>query len=128
MKVFTKDELIKGLLDHPYDTNPDFTARVNYFYISPDQKMLMAYYESPTGWFDAEIDGFDEIDYVLEVSVRLISQTETLTANAGDCFLIQTGDKFRWEMVKPSRMIFFLYPITGEIQDFIDSIRQRTRS
>jgi ethanolamine utilization protein EutQ (cupin superfamily) len=128
MKLFSKDELIAGLKDHPYDTNPDFTARVNYFYFSPDGKMLMAYYESPIGWFDAEINGFEEIDYVLEGLVRLSSKNGTLTAKAGDCFLIQNGDRIRWEMVKPSRMIFFLYPVTGEIQEFVEHILQRKPS
>lgn len=121
MKVITKPELIRGMVDHPYDSNPDLIARVNFFFFSTDGKMAMAYYESPQGWFDADVTGFEEIDYVLEGEVRLTSATEKLTAKAGDCFLIQDGDKFRWEMTKPSRMIFFIYPITRDIRKLIDS-------
>ncbi len=119
MKVITRDELIKGMVDHPYDTNPDLVARVNFFYFSMDHKMVVAYYESPPGWFDVEVKGFDEIDAVLEGEVELISGEETLTARAGDCFLIQDGDKFRWQMTRPSKMFFFIYPLTRQIEDLI---------
>lgn len=121
MKVFTRDELVNGLVDHPYDTNPDLVARVNFFYFSKDHKMAMAYYESPPGWFDVEVNGFDEIDAVLEGEVELISDEATLLAKAGDCFLIQDGDKFRWQMTSASKMIFFIYPLTRQIEDLIAS-------
>ena len=81
----------------------------------------MAYYESPPGWFDAEINGFNEIDAVLEGEVELVSERETLTAKEGDCFLIQDGDKFRWRMTRSSWMIFFIYPLTKEFEGLIAS-------
>lgn len=125
MKVITQKELVGNLVDHPYDTNPALVARVNFFYYSGDGKMAIAYYKSPKGWFDVEVNGFDEIDYVIEGEVELISGTETLVAKSGDCFLIQNGDKFRWRMTKPSRMIFFIYPLTQEISDLISSFYQK---
>ena len=125
MKVISKPELISGMVDHPYDSNPELTAKVNFFFFSEDGEMAMAYYESQVGWFDADISGFEEIDYVLEGEVRLTSASESLTAKAGDCFLIQDGDHFRWEMIKPSRMIFFIYPITRDIRELIDSFYKR---
>ena len=121
MKVFSKGELHGGMVDHPYETNPDLLAKVNFFYYSPDGKMAMAYYESPKGWFDVEVKGFEEIDYVLEGEVELVSEKRKLKAKAGDCFLIQDGDKLRWEMKRYSRMIFFIYPITEEIRELIVS-------
>jgi ethanolamine utilization protein EutQ (cupin superfamily) len=126
MKVFTQDELIKGMVDHPYDTNPGLLAKVNFFYFSENHKMTVAYYESPVGWFDVEVDGFDEIDFVLEGEVELIADGKTLTARPGDCFLIQGGDKFRWRMTKPSKMFFFIYPITKELENLIASFYRRT--
>jgi ethanolamine utilization protein EutQ (cupin superfamily) len=126
MKVISKDELFKGLVDHPYDTNPDLVARVNFFFFSDDNKLALAYYESPKGWFDVTVEGFSEIDYVLEGEVELESETETLTARAGDCFLIEDGDQFRWKINEFSRMIFFIYPITEDIRQLIDSFYQRT--
>lgn len=126
MRLMTKDDMLQGLQDHPYDTNPDLMAKVNFFYTSPDGKLTMAYYESPVGWHDVEVSGFEEIDYVLEGEVELVSETESIVAKAGDAFLIEEGDKFRWHMRKPSRMIFFIYPLTKEISEFIDSFYQRT--
>jgi len=121
MKLISKDELVKGMVDHPYESNLDLTAKVNFFYLSKDRKMAVAYYESPPGWFDVEVNGFDEIDYILEGEVELISDAEVLTVKAGDCFLIQDGDKLRWRMTKFSKMIFFIYPLTEEIDQLIES-------
>lgn len=126
MRIFTKADFIRGLVDHPYDTNPDLVAKVNFFYKSGDGKLTMAYYESPAGWFDVEVEGFNEIDYVLEGEVYLITEEQELVARAGDAFHIQDGDRFRWQMTKPSRMVFFIYPITNEISELIDSFYQRT--
>ena len=126
MKVFTRDELIKGVVDHPYDSNPSLLAKVNFFYFSKDRKMTVAYYESPVGWFDVEINGFDEIDFILEGEVELIAEGKTLTARPGDCFLIQEGDKFRWRMTKYSKMLFFIYPLTEQIEDLIARFYKRT--
>ena len=125
MKVFTRDELIKGVVDHPYDSNPSLLAKVNFFYFSKDRKMTVAYYESPVGWFDVEINGFDEIDFILEGEVELIAEGKTLTARPGDCFLIQDGDKFRWRMTKYSKMLFFIYPLNEQIGDLIARFYKR---
>jgi ethanolamine utilization protein EutQ (cupin superfamily) len=125
MKVIGKHDLVSAMVDHPYESNPELIAKVNFFFFSKDGKMAMAYYESPPGWFDADVRGFEEIDYVLEGEVRLTSTAESLTAKAGDCFLIQDGDRFGWEMTKPSKMIFFIYPITRDIRELIDSFYKR---
>lgn len=124
MKVIKKDELVDGMIDHPYESNADLIAKVNFFYFSEDRKMAVAYYESPAGWFEVEVKGFDEIDYVLEGEVELIAEGENLTVKAGDCFLIEDGDKFRWRMTKPSKMIFFIYPLTEEINQLINSFNR----
>lgn len=125
MQVIRKEELIDGMVDHPYESNVDLLARVNFFYYSEDRKLAVAYYESPAGWFDAEVNGFDEIDYVLEGEVELIKDDgEKVTVREGDCFLIQDGDKFRWRMTKFSKMIFFIYPLTKEMERLIESFYQ----
>jgi uncharacterized cupin superfamily protein len=121
MRLITKVEMLQGIQDHPYDTNPELMAKVNFFYTSPDGKLTMAYYESPIGWHDVEVRGFEEIDYILEGEVQLVSDSETIIARSGDAFLIEDGDVFRWHMLAPSRMIFFIYPLTREIARVIDS-------
>ena len=124
MKVITREELINGMVDHPYDNNPELIAKVNFFYFSDDGKLAIAYYESPPGWFDVEVEGFTEIDYVLEGEVELITNSVSIKAEAGDCFQIQDGDKFRWKMNEFSRMLFFIYPITRDIKKLIESFYQ----
>jgi uncharacterized cupin superfamily protein len=124
MKVFPRGELVDGLVDHPYESNPGLLARVNFFYFSADRKLTMAYYESPPGWFDVQVQGFEEIDYVLEGEVELVSAAGTLVAREGDCFLIQDGDRFRWRMKRRSRMIFFIYPVTAQMEALIASFYQ----
>jgi ethanolamine utilization protein EutQ (cupin superfamily) len=126
MRLITKVEMVQGMLDHPYDTNPALLAKVNFFYTSPDKKLTMAYYESPVGWHDVVVKGFEEIDYVLEGEVQLVSDTETILAKAGDAFLIEEGDVFRWHMLSPSKMIFFIYPLTSELAEVIESFYDRT--
>jgi len=126
MRLFTKEVMQQGMQDHPYESNPDLMAQVNFFYTSPDGKLTMAYNESPVGWHDVEVKGFEEIDYVLEGEVQLVSETENILARAGDAFLIEEGDKFRWHMLTPGRMIFFIYPLTREIAEVIDSFYTRT--
>lgn len=126
MKVIRKDELINRMVDHPYESNIDLIAKVNFFYFSEDRKMAVAYYESPEGWFDVEVNGFDEIDYVLEGEVELITEVETVTVKEGDCFLIQDGDKLRWRMTKFSKMVFFIYPITEEMERLIESFYKKS--
>ncbi len=125
MRLISKDELRERMVDHPYDSNPDLLARVNFFYTSSDGKLTIAYYESPVGWHNVEVRGFEEIDYVLEGEVHLVSDTETVVAKTGDAFIIEDGDKFRWHMAAPSRMIFFIYPIAREISELIDSFYKR---
>jgi ethanolamine utilization protein EutQ (cupin superfamily) len=120
MKIITKEMLTNGLVDHPpYDSNPELKAKLNFIYRSPDGRMAMAYYESPKGWFDVDVNGFDEIDYVIEGEVELITDNQRMTAKSGDCFLIQDGDRFRWQMNQPSKMIFFIHSLSVDVQDFI---------
>jgi ethanolamine utilization protein EutQ (cupin superfamily) len=127
MKVISKDQLIAGLVDHPpYDSNPALKAKLNILYISPDGRMAMAYYESDPGWFEEEVKDFDEIDYVLEGEVELISDDQHLIAKPGDCFLIENGDKFRWQMNKPSKMLFFIHSLSPDVQEFISQLAGAT--
>ena len=127
MKVIRKDELVNGMVDHPYDSNADLIAKVNFFYFSEDRKLAVAYYESPPGWFEVEVKGFDEIDYIMEGEVELITNGEAVKIKEGDCFLIQDGDKLHWRMTKYSKMMFFIYPLTEEIIKLIESFYESSK-
>ena len=121
MRVISNDTLRHEMVDHPYECNPDFLAKVNFFFFSPDKKFTVAYYEAPEGWFEAKVSGFYEIDYIIEGEVELISNDQSLIAKKGDCFLIQDGDTFRLEFRKFTKIIFFIYPLTSEIDELIES-------
>jgi len=76
MEVIDKATLIKNLVIHPYDSNPAYFAKVNVFNYSSDGKFAAGYLEAPEGWFDAVINGFNEIDFVIEGEMELISANE----------------------------------------------------
>ncbi len=109
MKVLSHHSIADSLVDHPpYPSNPALHAELSILYYAPDGSTLIAYYEAPEGWFQVEVEGFAEMDYVLEGEVELISDRLHLTAKPGDCFFLEEGDEFRWQMTKPSKMIFVL--------------------
>lgn len=112
MKIIDQNFLVDNLTDHPYETNPEYFAKVNIFYFSKDEKFTAGYWEAPVGWFSAVIDGFYEINYVVEGEVEFISKDKILTARKGDCFLVEDGDKVRWNIKKFTRTFFFIYPAT----------------
>jgi len=125
MEVIQRTSLIKGLVNHPYDTNPQYFAKVNTFYYSPDRKFAAGYWEAPEGWFDIIIEGFNEIDYIIDGEIEAISEDKTkkVIARQGDCFLIKNGDRFRWKVNKFTKAVFFIYPLTKELGKFFDELK-----
>lgn len=115
MKVFSESNIINNLVDHPYDSNPDYLAKVNFYYVSQDKKFVAGYWEAPEGWFEAEIKGFYEINYVVEGEIELITKDRSLTAKAGDCFLVENGDRMKWKIKQPIKTFFFIYPVTEDL-------------
>ena len=124
MNVISKENLIKNLVNHPYDSNPEYFAKVNIFYYSPDGKFAAGYWEAPKGWFNAEIEGFSEIDFIIEGEIEAVSEdkTKTVVAKQGDCFLIENGDRFLWKINNKTKAVFFIYPLTEKIKNFIQSL------
>jgi len=124
MDLISKKKLIKNLVNHPYESNPEYFAKVNMFYYSQDGKFAAGYWEAPQGWFDAVVEGFNEIDFIIEGEIEAISKDEnrTVVVKPGDCFLIKNGDKFKWKISKFTKAVFFLYPLTEELRDFFKSL------
>jgi len=124
MEVIQNSILKKGLVNHPYDTNLQYFAKVNIFYKSHDRKFTAGYWEAPEGWFDATIIGFNEIDFIIEGEIEAISEDKIkkVTARKGDCFLIKNGDRFRWQINKFTKAVFFIYPLTEELDKFFNGL------
>ena len=80
MKIIKNIDLKNNLVDHPYDSNPDYLAKVNLFYVSQDKKFIAGYWEAPEGWFEEEIKGFNEINYVVEGEIEFVTEKSSFTA------------------------------------------------
>jgi ethanolamine utilization protein EutQ (cupin superfamily) len=89
VKAFINDLLIKDTVNHPYDSNPEYVAKIHTFYYSKDEKLIAGYWEAPEGWFDAEIEEQNEINYVIEGEIDIICGDKIITAKKGDCFLVE---------------------------------------
>ncbi len=117
MKVINNIDLTNSLVDHPYDSNPDYFAKVNIYYISQDKKFVAGYWEAPVGWFEAEIKGFNEINYVVEGEIEFVTENRSFTAKAGDCFLVENGDRMKWQIKQALKTYFFIYPATKDLMN-----------
>ncbi len=126
MRLIDSRFLRDGAVDHPYEDNPGFIAKINTFFYSRDKKSVMGYWEAPVGWFTAEIGEQSELNYIVEGSIELIdlkTQEKKITAKKGDVFLVEPGDDLKWVVTDPIRTIFFIYPASKEIVDFFKSLK-----
>lgn len=53
---------------------------------------------------------YDEIDYVIEGSLSIIINGETVTANAGELILIPKGSSIKFSVPNYARFIYVTYP------------------
>lgn len=53
---------------------------------------------------------YDEIDYVIEGSLSIIINGETVTANAGELILIPKGSSIKFSVPHYARFIYVTYP------------------
>ena len=124
MKLFKSKIIKKRVVSHPYDCNPDYAAKINTFYYSKDSKAIIGYWEAPVGWFTAQIEDQNEVNFVIEGEIDISSEENTITAKKGDCFLVESGEELRWVIKKPIRTIFFIYPSSKELVDFFKDLEK----
>ena len=110
MKLIGRDSLANNMSDHPYESNPDYSANINFFHFSKDKKLVVAYWEAPKGWFIWEYDGFYEIDYIIEGEIELVSEDKTIIVKKGDCFLTEDGEKIKFKIKKFTKALILVYP------------------
>jgi len=65
--------------------------------------------EMKTTTFDWTLN-YDEIDYVIEGSLSIIINGETVTANAGELILIPKGSSIKFSVPNYARFIYVTYP------------------
>ena len=107
---------------HPYDCNPGYKAKINTFYYSNDSKVIIGYWEAPVGWFTAQIEEQNEINFVIEGEIDICSEENTITAKKGDCFLVLRGEFLKWIIKYSVRTIYFIYPSSKGLVDFFKDL------
>lgn len=125
MKVIKSGVMVRDCVLHPYDSNPDFMAKINTFYYSKDKKFIGGYWEAPEGWFTGEMGEQSEINYVIEGEIDLVSNGRKITAKKGDCFLVESKEKVKWMVKKPIKTVFFIYPAGKELANFFESLAKK---
>lgn len=125
MKVIKSGVMVRDCVLHPYDSNPDFMAKINTFYYSKDKKFIGGYWEAPEGWFTGEMGEQSEINYVIEGEIDLVSNGRKITAKKGDCFLVESEEKVKWVIKKPIKTVFFIYPAGKELANFFESLAKK---
>jgi uncharacterized cupin superfamily protein len=126
MKLIDSNLLSENAIDHPYEDNPGFIAKINTFFYSEDKKAVTGYWEAPVGWFNAEITEQSELNYIIEGDIELfdiVTGEKRIAARKGDIFLVEAGDKLKWVIKKPIKTIFFIYPCPEELVDFFKNLK-----
>jgi ethanolamine utilization protein EutQ (cupin superfamily) len=128
MKIFEINNLKDGLLSHPYESNPDYFSKINPFYYSSDEKFIAAYYEAQTGWFDVEIRDFNQLNYIIEGEIEVISDGKVNNLKSGSYFLIEDNDNLRYKIIKDVKILLLIYPATEAVLKFLSSLgKENTR-
>jgi len=117
-----KSDLVEHQYENPYEKNPEYFAKLNYFYFSRDKRLVAGYWEAPEGWFDALVDGFNEINYMIEGEIKLTSKNKALLVKKGDCFLLENGDAVNFQINRFTRTIFLNYPVDERLLNEIKKI------
>lgn len=126
MKFFNCETLKANTVDHPYEDNPGFIAKINTFFYSKNKKAIIGYWDVPVGWFNSEVKEFSELNYIIDGAIELyniVTGDKEISAKTGDVFLIEPGDKLKWVIRKHTKTIFFIYPSTAEIIDYFENLR-----
>lgn len=128
MEIIKRNTIIKNLIDHPYENvqlygqvNQDYIAKVNFIYFTEDKKACICYWEAPEGSFDFSLKDFNELDYIIDGRLEIISNGETFNLEKGDCVLFKNGDNVKFNIKKLIKAVVFIYPTTEELIDLFNS-------
>lgn len=128
MKLFNSDFLKNNLLIHPYDSNPDYFSKINPFYFSADKKFIIAYYEGAVGWFEIEINDFNQFNYILEGELEITSNNKIFNLKTGDCFLIENSDRLKYRIKKDIKILLYIYPSTSFVLEFLKNLNKESNT
>ncbi|OQY49917.1 MAG: hypothetical protein B6230_07290 [Desulfobacteraceae bacterium 4572_89] len=61
--------------------------------------------------FEWELEGYEEVDYIIEGTLSITINGETFTGHAGDVFFVPSGSKVVWCSPDKARMFYSTYPV-----------------
>ena len=87
----------------------DIVYTKDLFSLSESPRLGCGVMEMRNTTFDWTLN-YDEIDYVIEGSLSIIINGETVTANAGELILIPKGSSIQFSVPNYARFIYVTYP------------------
>lgn len=102
VKVSEKDRLNTG-------NSEDVVYTKDLFSLNESPRLGCGIMEMKETTFEWEL-GYDEIDYVIEGTLSIISGDKTVTAHAGELILIPKGSKIKFSVPGYARFIYVTYP------------------
>lgn len=72
--------------------------------------MGSGFLEIDSSKFEWVLEGYEELDYVIEGSVNIIVDGQTFTAHKGDVFFLPNNAKVVWESPDKARIFYATYP------------------
>ena len=128
MKKISKEILVSGLVQHPYDSNPDYFTRINFFHETPDKLVLSYYWEAPVGSVAMTFDQFDELIFILEGVLEIQSGAKKETFRKHDCLEISKHDgELIFNVLEGVKAFGYIYPADEtEYQNILNLMKQNT--
>lgn len=109
VKVSEKDRLDTG-------NSEDVVYTKDLFTLQESPRLGCGVMEMKETTFDWHLN-YDEIDYVIEGSLSIISEDKTVTAHAGELILIPKGAKIKFSVQDYARFIYVTYPADWNSQN-----------
>lgn len=112
MKKYAYEELISGLVTHPYEDHPDYFSKIHFFHISPDRKVVTYYWEAPKGAFSVKFNQFNELIIMEEGVLQMISEATQKVLGKHDCIELSKEDgKVEFLVIEEVKAFGHLYPV-----------------
>lgn len=127
MRKVTKKSLINGLVNHPYESNPHYFSRINFFEMSPDKQLLSYYWEAPEGSVSMIFNQFMEMIIILEGVLEVESKTFKTTLKASDCVSISGDDgEITFTILEEVKAFGYVYPVDENEYQNIQNLMNQT--
>ena len=65
---------------------------------------------------------FNEVAYILEGKIEIVSDDKTITVRGGDCYLMKIGDRVRYNIKSYTKAFWFTFPVDSSAMDEIDKL------